>query len=270
MTVAKKKSKDARDPKGAGSKQAQPEKKSGTGFYMVLGGVALAGIAALLLAGSGGADAPENIPLSLADTEAEASGAVGVAMGAEDAPVTIIEFEDFLCQHCRNFNALTGKLIRRNYATGDDAVLRWVTYDFPLGQASWAPALAARCAEDQGRYWEMHDLLYARTEDWARDSNPNGSFVDLAEEIGMDTGEFRSCLSDRTHLQDIAAARKYGESLGVGGTPTLYLNGRRLTLRTSGDYESLEALILQAAAAAAPASEGEGEGDTDPSGETGR
>lgn len=240
--------KNPRQAKDRGKDAGGPEKKSGTGFYVILGGVAVAGAAALLLAGNGGADAPENLPLSLAETEAEASGAAGVSLGSEDAPVTIIEFEDFMCAHCRNFNALTGKLIRQNYAIGEDAVLRWVNYDYPLGQASWAPALAARCARDQGAYWQMHDLLYARTEDWARASNPNRSFVDFAEELGMDTGEFRSCLSERTHLQDIAAARKYGESLGITGTPTLYLNGRRLTLRTDADYESLEQLILQAAA----------------------
>ena len=245
--------------KKGGKTSPRPEKKSSTGFYLILGGVALAGVAALILVRGGDASAPENLPVSVASTNVQGSGAVGISTGGEDAPVTIIEFEDFLCPHCRDFNAFSGKLIRREFATGDDPLVRWVVYEFPLGQASWAPALAGRCAGDQGAYWEMHDVLYARTEEWAGEANPNGTFIDFADELGLDTGQFRECLSEREHLSDIAAARKYGESLGVNGTPALYLNGRKLTLRTDADYESLKALIIEAAANAEAAGAAESE-----------
>lgn len=231
---------------------AATESKGGTLFYWILGGVALAGVAALLFAGSGGSGAPENLPVSVAEMDAEASGSAGVSYGPADALVTVIEFEDFQCPACRQFNALTGKLLRQQYATGDDAILRWVTYDMPvLGQASWPPALASRCAEDQGRFWEMHDLLYARTEDWIRASNPNTVFVDFAEELGLDRTDFTTCLSERTHLEAIASSRNYGEALGVSGTPTLYVNGRRINLTRDGSFQALERLILDAAETAA-------------------
>lgn len=236
--------------KKGGATPPRPEKKSSAGFYLILGGVAVAGVAALVLARGGDASAPENLPVSVASTNVRGSGAVGISTEGEDAAVTIIEFEDYLCPHCRDFNAVSGKLIRREFATGEDPVVRWVVYEFPLGQTSWAPALAGRCARDQGAYWEMHDVLFARTEAWASESNPNGTFIDFADQLGLDTDQFRQCLSERAHLSDIAAARKYGESLGVNGTPTLYLNGRKLTLRTDADYESLKALILEAAAKA--------------------
>ena len=231
----------------SGVPTAPAARKGGTGFYLVLGLVAVAGIGALWYASRGGA--PANLPLSVADMEAEASGAAGVSMGPDDAPVTIIEFEDFQCPSCRNFNSMTGRLIRQNYATGDDAIVRWISYDFPvLGQGSWPPALAARCAGAQGRYWEMHDLLYARTEEWQGRPNPNGTFIDLADEIGLDEGQFRTCLEQRTYLQAVAAARNYGESLGVGGTPTLYLNGRPVPhTPRNASYEGMEQLVLEAA-----------------------
>ena len=239
-----------RKARGAGSGAAPDPKakKSSGAFYWILGGVAVAGAAALFFAGGGGSGAPDTLPVSVADMEAEASGAAGTSMGPEDAPVTIIEFEDFQCPACRQFNALTGKLIRQQYATGEDAIVRWVSYDYPvLGQNSWPPAIAARCAEDQGRFWEMHDLLYARTEDWIRASNPNAIFVDFAEDLGLDRTAFATCLSERPHLRDVAASRNYGQALGVSGTPTLYLNGRRLSVTREGDYQSLERLILEAA-----------------------
>lgn len=241
--------------------------KTGPGFYLILVLVAIVGVGALWYAGIGGGGAPANPPLSVADMEAEASGAAGISMGPEDAPVTIIEFADFRCPACRNFNSQTGRPMRQNYAIGDDAIVRWVAYDFPIfGQVSWPPALAARCAEDQGRFWPMHDLLYARTEAWYGESNPNAAFVDLAEIVGLDIGEFRQCLVERPHLKDIAASRKYGESLGVAATPTLYMNGRPLELNRYGSYAALERHVLEAAEQARSA---EQVGDTEEDGTTG-
>lgn len=252
---------------GGSAGQSASGKNGSLIFYLFLGVLAAAGVAWLFLAGNG-SGAPESQPLSVADMEAEASGAAGVAMGPEDAPVTIIEFEDYRCPACRQFNSMQGRLLRQNYATGDDAILRWVAYDFPIfGQASYPPAIAARCAEDQGRFWEMHDLLYARTESWYNESNPNGAFIDLAETLGLDTDAFRECLRERPHLQDIAASRKYGESLGVGATPTLYLNGRPLDLGRHRGYAALEQQVLaaaEAAGAAEAAAEAEAEASDDP------
>lgn len=239
----------------SGKNAPPPKKKSSTGFYLILGLVAVAGVAALLFARGTGSSAPENLPVSVASTDVAASGAAGISSTDEKTPVTIIEFEDFLCPHCRDFNAFSGKLIRREFALNDDPIVRWVIYEFPLGQTSWAPAIAARCARDQGAYWEMHDVLYARTEEWASESNPNSEFIDFADELGLDTGQFRECLANRDHLSEIAASRKYGESLGVDGTPTLYMNGRRLELRNA-NYESLKNRILEAAAAANARSDG--------------
>jgi protein-disulfide isomerase len=206
------------------------------------------------MARDSGTSAPELSPPSVAETGAAPSADAGVAMGSPDAPVTIVEFADFLCPACRSFNAVTGKSVRRDFA-GPDGPLRWINYDFPLNQASWAPALAARCAGQQGRYWELHDLLYARVEDWGTESNPNGKFIDFAESIGLDEDAFRACLSDRAGLQEVGSARRYGESIGVNSTPTLFINGRRIPPRREYySYAGLESLILQQVAAADSAS----------------
>lgn len=246
--MAKKSSKQRNRQAGQKNAETPVKAKTGPGFYVILALVAIVGVGALWYAGVAGGGAPASPPISVADMEAEASGAAGVSMGPDDAPVTIIEFADFRCPACRGFNAETGRAIRQNYATGDDAIVRWVAYDFPVfGQVSWLPALAARCAEDQGRFWQMHDLLYARTEAWYGESNPNAAFIDLAEVVGLDIDEFRQCLTERPHLEDIAASRRYGESVGVGATPTLYMNGRPLDLDPYSNYAALEQLVLETA-----------------------
>ncbi|MDH3298287.1 MAG: DsbA family protein [Gemmatimonadota bacterium] len=235
---------------------ARSGSSGGKGFYLLLAGLVVAGAAALVLArDTGGGDAPVLAPLSVAETTAPASADAGVAIGPPDAPVTIAEFADFLCPYCRTFNSVVGKALRRDFA-GPDGPVRWINYDFPLHQTSWAPALAARCAEQQGRYWQMHDLLYAMSDDWNREANPNGKFVEIAETAGVDKDAFRTCLENRSGLQEIGAARRYGESLGVNSTPSLFINGRSIpATREFFSYAGLEKLIQQELAAATTGSE---------------
>jgi protein-disulfide isomerase len=241
-----------RSPNRRSGKGQQSGSSGGRGFYLLLGGLAVAGTIALVMARDRGGDAPQLGPLSVAETAAPASADAGVAIGNPDALVTIVEFADFECPFCRDFNSVTGKAIRRDYA-GVDGLIRWINYDFPLHQESWAPALAARCGEQQGRYWQMHDMIYARSDDWIGESNPNKIFRELAETVGLDEDAFRACMEDRSGLQDVGAARRYGESLGVNSTPSLFINGRSIpATRQFFSYAGLEKLIQDELAAAAP------------------
>ncbi|MFQ5889111.1 MAG: DsbA family protein [Gemmatimonadota bacterium] len=225
--------------KGRGAAGSGP----GKAFYLGLGLVALVGVGALVLARSSGSE-PITRPLSVAELSAGADPSVGVTMGPEEAPLTIMEFTDFQCPVCKQFNALTGRLLRQNYA-GPSGPVRWIAYDFPLDQhANAVPAaLAARCGEAQGRFWQMHDLLLARQENWATDRSPAGRFSDYAKELGLDVGEFDRCLTERQHISEVVASMRYGEQLGVRGTPTVFLNGEPLENRS---YRYIEQRIQEA------------------------
>ncbi|MDT8435408.1 MAG: thioredoxin domain-containing protein [Gemmatimonadota bacterium] len=226
-------------------------------FYVALAGLVVAGAAWLFTAGGPEGDAEAPAPLSLAETTAiEADPAAGTAIGPEDAPVVIYDFSDYLCPHCRDFNAMVGKLLRREFA-GPGGPLRWVSYEFPLQEASIPATLAAHCAGEQGRYWDMHDMLFARVDAWARESNPTGTFVDLAEEMGMDGRALRSCIRERRGLRQILGAKQYGVELGVTGTPTIFVNGEAVP-RTNQyySYPGLAALLRDAASGPAAAEAG--------------
>lgn len=222
------------------AKEANESKGPGRNFYLVLGALVVAGVVVLLLAGGGGGPEPVG-PLSQADMDVEAdSGAYAVAKGPEDAPVTVIEFADFQCSHCARFAALPAPALRRDYV--ETGQVRMLTYDFPLSRQTNAipAALAARCAGEQGQYLPMHDLLYARQRDWAADESPEDKFVEYAEQVGVDIGQFNSCYSDREYLEEIIASRRFGERMGVTGTPAIYVNGHKAR---GYSYEAIQRII---------------------------
>lgn len=244
--------------------QRKGAKQSGGGgrlFYILLAVVAIGGMAFLLLAGGGGDEGAAR-PLPAWAAEVEADPEAGVPLGPEEAPATIMEFADYQCPHCAQFGTFTGKLIRQNFVE-QRGLARWVLYDFPVGfPHSISSSVAARCAGEQGTepFWAMHDLLLARQADWGRTDAPGRLFTGYARDLGLDTDRFRECFDERRPLEEILASRSYGERLGVQGTPTLFLNGRRLDAREYS-YEALETLIRAAADSASSAAvEGSAEG----------
>lgn len=248
----------ARDPKEASQSSGGP----GAKFYVALGALAVVGVAALVFARDGGSPEPVG-PLSQATVEVEPdSGAYAAAKGPEDAPVTLVEFADYQCSHCASFASLPGPAIRRDYVQSGQ--VRMILYDFPLSRRTNAipAALAARCAGDQGKYWEMHDLLFSRQRAWAPDQSPEDKFADYARQVGLDMGAFNECYSGKEHIRAIMQSRRYGEQMQVSGTPAIFVNG---TQATDYSYEQvsglIEAKLDSASASSGTAASTGGEGD---------
>ena len=138
--------------------------------------------------------------------------------GPAAAPVTIIEYSDFQCPFCARVNPTLDR-IRQAY--GDK--VRVVFKDFPLPNHAEAPkaAEAAHCAGDQGRFWEMHDRIFANQQ-----AMQVPALKQHAASLGLDAGTFDQCLESGKHASRVADNLKAGEALGVSSTPTLYVNGR--------------------------------------------
>ena len=143
--------------------------------------------------------------------------------GPENAPVTIRLFGDLECPACRSAEAGVNYVMN---TYGDQVRLIW--NDFPL-PANVHPnarlaANAARCAEEQGKFWEMHDELYAAQASWSRSSNVRGDFEALASRLDLDAQGFRACLDDRRHDAKVVADLEEGRANGVNSTPTFFVN----------------------------------------------
>jgi protein-disulfide isomerase len=156
------------------------------------------------------------------------------SMGAEDAPVTIIEFSDFNCPYCGRFANDTLKQITDTY--GDN--VRIIYRDLPIigGQESVNSAIAAECAADQGKFWEYHNLLYANQQARGRDA-----YVGFATELGMDANTFTACLDNPDMLEEVRLDYIDGQSLDITGTPHFVVNNRRVS--GAQPFEVFQAII---------------------------
>lgn len=147
--------------------------------------------------------------------------ATGPSRGPADAPVTLIEFGDYQCPFCRRLEP-TLESVLGQYSHQ----VRFVFRNYPLTQIhpeALHAAQAAVCADRQGKFWAMHDAIYA-------DTAPLGipSLTALARKVGLDQKQFDACVRSQVPNQAIHADMKAGDQLDVEGTPTLFIDGRYL------------------------------------------
>lgn len=221
-------------------------------FYVVLGVVAVVGVAILAyqFAGGGGASGATE-PVAIDVDPAELQRVQGISIGRDDAPVVIWEFADFQCPGCGDFATFVTPLIRDRLV--DEGLVRYVYYDYPLISIhpnAFLAARAGRCANEQDRFWEYHDIIYARQATWSTMRGPTDFFVDLAGEAGLDRSTFGGCLRSDRYAEEVTRSLRFGESLGVDATPTLFVNMKRLPSIPS--FGQLEQMVREEAGAASP------------------
>jgi protein-disulfide isomerase len=193
-------------------------------FYALLGVVAVAGAAWIWTARSGSAFQPVEVG-PLPDSALAASGWV---LGSASAPVEIVEYADFGCGACGRLAIITIPDVRRLLVATGRVRLRF--RDFPLGSPTVDMAhQAAACAGEQGRFWEMADQLFLNQSRWALERDPRGRFEAFAEAVGLDLGQYDSCMRERRHWDRVVAGRQAGLALGVNSTPRLVIGGTMLT-----------------------------------------
>lgn len=148
-------------------------------------------------------------------------------IGKENAPVTVIEFSDYECPFCGRFYDQTLPQIKSEYI--DKGKVKLVYRDFPLSfhPNAQKAAEAAECAGEQGGdevYYKMHDKLFVQGV-----AGGVASFKQYAQEIGIDTGKFNSCLDSGKMASEVQKDFNDGQSYGVQGTPAFFVNGKLIS-----------------------------------------
>lgn len=147
--------------------------------------------------------------------------AKGFARGGKEAAVSIVEFSDFQCPFCKAVTPTLHQLMKQY-----DGKVRWVFRDFPIPSLHpLAPKAheAARCAAEQGKFWEYHDVLFERS---PRLEQPE--LKQYARDMKLDGAAFDRCLDSGKHQAAVAADVEEGQRLGISGTPAFFINGRLL------------------------------------------
>jgi protein-disulfide isomerase len=149
-----------------------------------------------------------------------------MSLGDPNAPVTIVEFSDYQCPFCTSYVLQTWPQLKAEFV--DTGRVHYVFKDFPLTNIHpQAPKAheAARCAGEQGAYWEMRDHLFGRQAEWGGISDHVAEFKTFAADLGLETSAFDACLDTGRWAGGVSADVAEGVRLGVRGTPTFYIDG---------------------------------------------
>lgn len=155
-------------------------------------------------------------------------------LGKTDAPVTIVEFLDPECESCRAFFPIVKDVLAQN---GDN--VRLVVRYFPLHNNSVLAIAATEAAGNQGKYWEMQELLFNKQSEWGEKQTPQTALMlQYAQELGLDGDQFAKDLSDPKIMQKIERDNADAQALNVRGTPSFFVNGKEVSSLSQAALQS--------------------------------
>lgn len=157
--------------------------------------------------------------------------------GERQAKVSLVEYGDFQCPACANYEPLVQRLLQEFPKD-----LRLVYRHFPLDtihRNAYAASRASEAAGKQGKFWEMHDILYERQKDWEKTSNVKEMFVVYAKELGLDEEKFKSDFDSKEIEERINHDLASGRRVGINSTPTFILNGQKIQPRSYDEFKRL-------------------------------
>lgn len=169
-------------------------------------------------------------------------------LGPQKAKVTIIEFTDYQCPFCRRFWRETLEQIKQEYINSGKSV-KFVLRDFPLSSIhpmAQKYSEAAECAEDQRKYWEMHDKIFQEQDKLGQGTISSYGISDIkkwAGDLGLNSFEFNQCLDSDKYASEVKKDFDDGSRAGVNGTPTFFINARVLV--GSQPFENFKTIIDQ-------------------------
>ena len=232
-------------PTPAKGKRKPPQAKKSTRiFYLALAVIAVAGIGAL----SYMAKRPVARDASPFDSTLPKVQSNGYVLGSAAAPIEVIEFGDFECPQCARFASLTEPDVRSRLV--DKGVVRFRFIDFPLSmhRNTWPASRAAACADEQGKFWQMHDALFQAQDQWNGEttSNPDGVFKDLAKQIGLNQKQFDDCVDSKKTQAKVQAHEQLAMQQHINATPSFIIGGK--IQEGAITYDEFKSLVDQALA----------------------
>lgn len=179
-----------------------------------------------------------NPPAIVIKNNQELIGDARHSKGDKNAKVTLIEIADFQCPAC-----VTAQPFIKDILAAHKDEVYYVYRNFPLSshKNSFNAAEAAEAAFEQGKYWEMFDLLYYKQNDWAETSSPVDEFTSLVKDLGLDENKFKKSLTEHKFKNIIEKDLQAATELDIRATPTFFINGEQFT----GELKDLKSAVEQ-------------------------
>ena len=154
-------------------------------------------------------------------------GLPDLALGADDAKVTVVEYASMTCGHCAHFTTDVFPEFKKKYV--DTGKVRYVFREFPLDNLAAAASMLARCTGTE-KAFPLIEVLFEKQKEWAfGEGNPVPRLFEIAKQAGFTQESFDKCLTDQKLLDDITAGRtRAADVFGVSATPTFFINGKKL------------------------------------------
>jgi len=197
----------------------------GRGFWLALGLVAVLGLGAL-----GYVASKPKVTSTAIDPTLPALKAEGYVLGSPSAPLEVIEFGDFECPGCGQFATITEPQIRTELVNTGKIRMRFMDYPLPMHRNTWDASLAAACANEQGKFWEMHDMLYANQDRWNGETTtkPRPIIAEMAKTLGLDMSKYGSCMDNETQRAKVQSHLLEAQRRNVNQTPTFIIGSQMI------------------------------------------
>lgn len=166
-------------------------------------------------------------PIVAAPALPESIPASGSRLGAEDAPVELVEWGDYQCPGCGIFAQEIEPRLIEQYVEPGEASFEFRAFSF-LGDESFRAAEAAACAADQGAFWRYHDTLYANQRGENQNAFSDVRLKEIARVLALDTAAFNECLDSGEKRAEVEASAAAAREAGINSTPTFLVNGTRV------------------------------------------
>ena len=208
---------------GPGVVSAAKRGGPGRGFWIGLGAVVVLGVALLSWQAMKG-----SAPVSRIDPTLPRLKAEGYLLGSPSAPVEVTEFADFECPSCGQFATLTEPDVRSRLVNTGQIRIRFMDFPLDIHRNTLDAHIAASCANEQGKFWPMHDAIFAAQDRWNGEatSRPRGPLSDIAKGIGLDMTKYGACMDSDKYKANIQANLEEGSRRGVSQTPTFIIGDK--------------------------------------------
>ena len=165
----------------------------------------------------------------------------GNVEGNVDAAVTLVEYSDFQCPACSAFQPVL-KQVLATY--GDQIRFEYKHYPLPIHNFAMQAAVAAEAAGQQGKFFEFHDVLFEKQKEWSVSATPNVLFITYAQDLGLDVETFKRHQKSSLLREKVRSDMNDAKEKGLTGTPTFYLNGEKMEVKTFEDFVTQIALAV--------------------------